>query len=127
MEIDLSSFKQALSATRASIKSALMDQQRIAGIGNIYSDEILFQAGVRPKNPASQLDESSLKALFRAMKEVHSTAIECRADPGRFPEDYLIPHRRGDRICPKCSGGIKTAKISGRTAYFCPRCQISDQ
>jgi formamidopyrimidine-DNA glycosylase len=127
MEIDLSSFKRALSGTRGLVKSALMDQQRIAGIGNIYSDEILFQAGVHPKNRASQLDERSLKGLFRAMKEVVSSAIECRADPGKFPEDYLIPHRSGDRICPKCGEEIKTAKVSGRTAYFCPRCQSSDQ
>jgi formamidopyrimidine-DNA glycosylase len=54
---------------------------------------------------------------------VLAATIECRADPEKFPEDYLIPHRRGDRICPKCGGEIKTGKVSGRTAYFCPRCQ----
>ena len=127
MEIDVDSFKRALSVTRASIKSALMDQKRIAGIGNIYSDEILFQAGVHPQKKASQLDESSVEKLFRAMKEVLSSAVECRADPERFPKDYLIPHRRVDKICPKCGGDIETAKVSGRTAYFCPNCQGSHQ
>ena len=123
LEIDLSSFKQALSKTRASVKSALMNQQRIAGIGNIYSDEILFQARIHPQKKAAQLDESTLEGLFQATKEVLATAIECRADPEKFPEDCLIPHRRADRICPKCGGEIKTARVSGRTAYFCPHCQ----
>jgi len=127
MEIDLDSFKRAFSRTRASIKSALMDQRRIAGIGNIYSDEVLFQAGVHPQKKASQLDDSSLKALFQAMEEVLTATIESRAEPERFPEGYLIPHRRGDKICPKCGGEIKTAKVSGRTAYFCPSCQGSKQ
>jgi len=68
MEIDLESFTEALSGSQASIKSALMDQHRIAGIGNIYSDEILFQSGIHPQNKTSQLDESALKKLFSAMK-----------------------------------------------------------
>jgi len=123
LEVDLGSFKAALSGTRASVKSALMDQKLIAGIGNIYSDEILFQAGIHPQKRASQLDESTLEGLFQAMKEVLAATIACRADPGRFPEGYLIPHRRTDRICPKCGTGIETAKVSGRTAYFCPQCQ----
>lgn len=123
MAIDFGPFKDALSGTRASIKSALMDQRLIAGIGNIYSDETLFQSGIHPQNKAYQLDEKSVKKLFRAMKQVLTTAIETRADPARLPEDYLIPHRRTDRVCPRCGGGIKTAKVSGRTAYFCPRCQ----
>jgi formamidopyrimidine-DNA glycosylase len=123
LEIEFSPFTGALSGTRAAVKSALMNQQRIAGIGNIYSDEILFQSGIHPQKKPSQLDESALRKLFGEMKEVLATAIECRADPGKFPKDYLIPHRRGDRTCPKCGAEIQTAKVSGRTAYFCPRCQ----
>jgi formamidopyrimidine-DNA glycosylase len=123
LEIEFSSFADILSGKRSAVKSALMDQQHIAGIGNIYSDEILFQSGIRPQKKASQLDDNFVRKLFQAMKEVLAAAIESRANPEKFPKDYLIPHRRGDRTCPKCGAGIQTAKVSGRTAYYCPSCQ----
>ncbi|MFW6147635.1 MAG: Fpg/Nei family DNA glycosylase [Thermodesulfobacteriota bacterium] len=123
LEFEFPPFKEGLSSKRSAVKSALMDQKLIAGIGNIYSDEILFQSGIRPQKKASQLDENALRKLFKKMNEVLTTAIESRADPEQFPEDYLIPHRRGERRCPKCGAGIQTKKVAGRTAYFCPRCQ----
>jgi formamidopyrimidine-DNA glycosylase len=122
-EIDLLSFKEILLHTKSSVKSALMNQHLIAGIGNIYSDEMLFQVGIHPQKKASRLNESTLIMLFRSMQEVLAVAIKYRADPQRFREDFLIPHRRGDRICPRCGNGIETAKVSGRTACFCPHCQ----
>jgi len=123
LKLDFHDFVHLFSRTRSFIKSALMNQQLIAGIGNIYSDEMLFQSGIHPQKKASQLDESSLRKLFREMKAVLTAAIEARADPAKLPKYYLIPHRHGDRLCPKCGEDIKTAKVSGRTAYFCPRCQ----
>ena len=123
LEIDLVSFKEILFVTRASVKSALMNKPLIDVIVNIYSDEILFQAGVHPQKEASRLNQNTLTVLFRSMQEALGTAIGCHADPERLLEDYLILHRRGDRICPRCRNGIKTAKISGHTTYFCPNCQ----
>jgi len=123
LNLDFHDFVHLFSRTRSFIKSALMNQQLIAGIGNIYSDEMLFQSGIHPRKKVSQLDENSLRKLFREMQAVLTAAIKARADPDKLPKYYLIPHRHGDRLCPKCGKEIKTTKVSGRTAYFCPRCQ----
>ncbi|MEJ2031474.1 MAG: DNA-formamidopyrimidine glycosylase [Deltaproteobacteria bacterium] len=120
---DLAAFKKVLAGKNGQIKSALMDQQSLAGIGNIYSDEILFQAGIDPKRKVGDLDEMGAKNLYQAMKRVLQTTIGHRADPSQFPATYLTAHRRAGEKCPKCSGRIKSQKISGRTSYFCPSCQ----
>jgi len=116
-------FKKTLKETTSSLKSALMDQARIAGIGNIYSDEILFQARLNPKARANQMGNQELDRLFRAMRDVLKTAIDSEADPRRMPKTYLLPHREKDGKCPVCHGKINTTKVSGRSAYFCPKCQ----
>jgi len=123
LKISYRDFKDALSGSRASIKSAFMNQKILAGIGNVYSDEILFQAGIHPGDKAGSLDEKTVEKLYKSMGNVIEKAIASRADPGRFPKSFIIPHRHGDKKCPKCSGSIKNEKISGRTAYFCPKCQ----
>ena len=122
-DLDLKAFRNEILKTNASVKWALMDQKRIAGIGNVYSDEILFQAGIRPGTRSQKLDEAGTKKLYRKMKDVLEAAIEARADPSRFPSSFIIPHRRGDGICPKCKGKIEKTKTGGRTSYFCPQCQ----
>jgi len=123
LDIDFNSFKDILSASRASVKSALTNQDAIAGIGNIYSDEILFQGRIHPKKKARRLDDNALRRLFEVMKEVLAESIEWRADPDNFPDSYALPHRRTDRECPRCGGKMKAEKVSGRTSYFCPQCQ----
>lgn len=120
---DFAVFKKALARTRARVKSALMNQQLLAGIGNIYSDEILFQAGVNPNTKVDQLNTETLKKLFNAIKSVLQTAVKFRAKPEEFPDSYLLHYRHSDGKCPECDGQIKHFKISGRTAYYCPTCQ----
>jgi formamidopyrimidine-DNA glycosylase len=120
---DVEAFRNALKETKSSIKSALMDQKRMAGIGNIYSDEILFQARLNPKARTNQMDDQALDRLFRAMKEVLKTAIDSEANPEKMPDTYLLPHRHKHGKCPLCHGAIETTKVSGRSAYFCPKCQ----
>ncbi len=121
--IEPNDFKKAVVRSRGSIKSALMDQSMIAGIGNIYSDEIVYQAGVYPKARADELDNSSVEKLSRAVRDVLETAIEVGADPSRMPRSYLLPVREKGGVCPGCGAEIETAKISGRTGYYCPKCQ----
>ena len=121
---DLEAFRSAMAGSRATIKSALMDQKRMAGIGNIYSDEILFQAGIRPDSKADSLSDDDMKTVYEVMVEsVLPAAIEAGARPDRFPSSFVIPHRRGDGTCPKCGKPLEKRKISGRTSYFCPRDQ----
>ena len=124
---DFAAFEQALSGRTRDIKSVLMDQTAIAGIGNIYSDEILFQAGIHPKARADQLDADARKRLFRQVKSVLETAVERGAGaelaPGALPGSFLLPQRKKGGQCPRCGGEILTIKFSGRTAYYCPHCQ----
>ena len=123
-DLDEDHFKEILSRSRGSIKGALMNQDMLAGIGNVYADEILFQAGVHPKSKVNDLAEETLEELFRVMREdVLPTAIDRRADPARFPDHYIIPHREKNGNCPKCGRTLEKVKVSGRTTYFCPDCQ----
>jgi formamidopyrimidine-DNA glycosylase len=123
LEVDFKSFKRLLESRRGSAKSTLMNQQVIAGVGNIYSDEILYQSGIHPKTKMNTLSEDNLKSIFSNMKRILKIAIEHRANPDELPGTYLIPNRSEGAKCPKCSGEVKTLKMNGRTAYFCPSCQ----
>jgi formamidopyrimidine-DNA glycosylase len=124
---DLAAFNRAIEGRRRDIKSVLMDQTLIAGIGNIYADEILFQARLHPKAAVAALSNRQRAALFRQIKAVLATAIECGAGAEQFlerlPAGYLLPHRDKGCKCPRCGAAIATLKGGGRTSYFCPRCQ----
>jgi formamidopyrimidine-DNA glycosylase len=116
-------FRKNLSGRKGEIKSALMDQKLTAGIGNLYSDEILFQARIHPKSKVDALNDEQLEAIFHSMKEVLRTAVDRDADIEMFPENYLLRNRKKGAECPISGDGIETVKVSGRTAYYCPGCQ----
>jgi formamidopyrimidine-DNA glycosylase len=124
---DLARFEQALAGRKRDVKSLLMDQEVVAGIGNIYSDEILFQARINPRTRCDRLDTDARQRLFEQIKAVLETAIASGAGAerlvDRLPSSFLIPHREKGGRCPRCGGEIAGAKFSGRTAYFCPQCQ----
>lgn len=122
-DIRLPRFRQMIEARRGTVKSALMDQHFLAGVGNIYSDEILFQARLNPLSQASHLGERELAALYRAVRRVLRVAIESEADPARLPRSWMLPHRDGDGRCPRCGKELATVKVASRTGYFCPGCQ----
>lgn len=108
---------------RSAIKSAMMDQSTVAGVGNVYADEILFQAGIAPDRRVSDLDDQAWRTVARAMRRVLQTAIRNRADLSRLPPTYLLRRREQDGQCPKCGRPLKTARFGGRRTYFCPHCQ----
>lgn len=120
-------FARALAARKRDIKSVLMDQTVVAGIGNIYSDEILFQARIHPRTRADRLDDQALSRLFRKTRSVLRMAISRGAGSEqmleRLPRGFLLRQRKLGGRCPRCGGAIATAKFSGRTAYYCARCQ----
>lgn len=128
-DFDFAAFEAVLGGRRRDVKSLLMDQALIAGVGNIYADEILFQARLHPKTPVEDLSGRQRRALFDALKEVLRTAIDCGAGAEQFlerlPASYLLPRREKGGRCPRCGEAIATLKASGRTSYFCPRCQPS--
>lgn len=125
--LDAKRFRELIGRKRGSIKSALMNQETIAGLGNIYTDEILFQAGVHPRSAASDIDPPTLTEIHRQMQRVLRSAIKARAQPERMPKGFLTPHRGADdAACPRCGKPLEKLKVSGRTAYFCPKCQTKE-
>lgn len=123
LKINLDEFKKRMQNKRGGIKSALMDQKTIAGIGNTYSDEILFQVGIHPKEKVKNLDEKNLEKMFNKMKKILETTIDKKADPEKFPSSYLIPERKKNGKCPIHNIDLQRIKVIGRTAYYCPKHQ----
>ncbi len=117
-------FTRIISNKRASIKTVLMKQELFAGIGNEYSDEILFQAGINPSILASSLSEEQKGKIFQKIGLVLNTAIESRVENHPFPEYFLLHSGRKKKVCPRCGSKIKCQNFSGRTGYFCPNCQV---
>ncbi|MFW5699947.1 MAG: zinc finger domain-containing protein, partial [Bacteroidota bacterium] len=101
----------------------LMDQSMIAGLGNVYVDEILFQCRIHPKAKVKDLSGKDYKKLFNIMHKVVDKAIEVDADPDKLPTSYLTGKRREGEKCPSCDGKIEKIKVGGRSGYYCPECQ----
>jgi formamidopyrimidine-DNA glycosylase len=122
-------FVGLFAAKKGNVKAALMDQSLVSGVGNIFSDEILFQAGIHPRADMRQLGRAELGRLYRALRKVLKTAVARGGGSEEFveelPRSFLIPHREKDARCPRCAAAIETLKFSGRTAYFCPACQVT--
>lgn len=123
LEIDFETFKEIIKKRKGAIKSVLMDQHILAGVGNIYSDEILFQACIHPKLPSNKLDSTQIERIFKIMKKVFKISVNKRIAEEDLPDSFIIPHRRKNGKCPNSNIKLKTVKISSRTAYYCPECQ----
>lgn len=125
--LTLARFRTIVEGARGNAKSVLMDQSRIAGIGNTYGDEILFQARLHPELPIRHLDAAAITRLYRAMRRVLKEAVARGAGSENFvdhlPASYLLRHRQTGGHCPRCGGPIAMLRIGGRAAYYCPRCQ----
>ena len=123
LEISPSQFKAVLGKHRGAVKAILLNQQLIAGIGNLYADEILFRARMHPANDAARLRDKDLTRLFRAMRYVLERAIALKTDFNRLPKSWLLTHRGKRGRCPHCGRPLKSATIGGRTSWFCAHCQ----
>jgi formamidopyrimidine-DNA glycosylase len=120
-------FQARLSGRKPAIKLVLTDQSRLAGIGNTWSDEILFQARIHPATSVAALTAARTRTLFREMRNVLEVAID--RDPltdgflTRLPSDFILPHRRPGGHCPRCRTELERVVLSGHTSTFCPHCQ----
>ena len=120
-------------ACRAPVKAMLLDQKRIAGVGNIYADEALFRARIHPLRPANRLKRGQAAALRDAVVEslqagisAGGATIDDYRDPdgarGAFQDEFLV-HRRAGEPCPRCGTPVVKLVAAGRGTYVCPRCQ----
>ncbi|MEO5678565.1 MAG: bifunctional DNA-formamidopyrimidine glycosylase/DNA-(apurinic or apyrimidinic site) lyase [Acidimicrobiales bacterium] len=121
---------------KAKLKTLLMDQTFIAGIGNLYADEILFAAGLRYDRDSASISPQEARRLWRGMTEVLAEAIKARGSSladeqyvdlfgriGKFQEQHQVYAREGKR-CLRCRGTIARVKFAQRSTYFCPACQV---
>jgi formamidopyrimidine-DNA glycosylase len=123
LEVSFSQFNAILGKNRGAVKAILLNQQLIAGIGNLYADEILFRARLHPATNATRLSDKDLTRLFRATRYVLVKAIALKTDFNRLPKSWLLKRRGNQGKCPRCGRALKSATIGGRTSWFCVHCQ----
>ena len=133
LEIDEEKFVDLIKSKKRMLKPLLLDQSVISGLGNIYSDEALFRAGINPKANSRKLRKIRIVGLYRAMREILESAIMARGSSisdyvdssggkGGY-QDYHAVYGRTGEPCRNCGARIKREIIGGRSAHFCPRCQ----
>lgn len=126
-------FTQKLNSSRRQIKTLLLDQAIVAGIGNIYADEALFKSGILPHTVAAELKPQQIKKLYQAIIEVLQTSIDKGGTTfsdfldllgvsGNYGDAALV-YGRKDQPCKVCHTPIDKIKLGGRSAHFCPHCQ----
>lgn len=132
--IDPDAFHERLSATRRSVKTALLDQKILAGVGNIYADEALFRTGVHPESPGCSLTPRETKHLIEHIKEILRQAIEVGGStirdhqdpmdqPGAFQASHAV-YGREAADCLVCGSTIRKMTLNGRGTHWCPKCQM---
>lgn len=134
-EFTLEKLSQILQSSRRPVKLILMDQGKIAGVGNIYANDALFEAGIIPTRSANALNQSMVKKLHQAIEKVleqglkyggssarDEAYIKPTGEPGSYQEHFRVYQREGEK-CPKCGGVIKRSQLGGRGTFYCPKCQ----
>lgn len=124
---------EALAGRRTPVKAAILDQRRLAGVGNIYADEALWRAGVHPQRPAGELEPGELKALHRGIRTALKAGIERQ---GATLRDYRTPdggsgamqlefkvYGQEGEPCDRCGTPIEKIRTAGRGTWYCPSCQ----
>lgn len=120
---DYERFAGLFASRRGALKSLLMSQEVIAGLGNLYVDEMLFQGGVLPRRAVDRVTDAERRLLFRSMRRILRDVL-ARHEKGKdHPPDYLIPNREEGERCPRCGGTIRRTVVFGRTTYFCAKHQ----
>ena len=102
-----SQFKAIVGKHRGAVKAILLNQQLIAGIGNLYADEILFRTRMHPATDAARLSDKDLTRLFHATRYVLEKAIALKTDFNRLPKSWLLTHRGKGAKCPRCGSAIE--------------------
>ncbi len=126
-------FQTLLQKYKTPIKLLIMDQTKIAGVGNIYANDALYLAKIHPKRPAFSLENKEQKALFDAIEQVLEKGIEVGGasewhyvdvlgGKGKYQNFFLV-YRKNGKLCQRCGTIIKKIKLGGRGTFFCPSCQ----
>lgn len=116
-------FARQLERRKGALKPVLMDQAVVAGLGNIYADELLFQTHLHPEHPVSQLNAKTIRQLHEQMQDILNRTIALDVERDDLPKGYLWHQRKAKGHCPRDGQPLQVESIEGRTTYFCPKCQ----
>jgi formamidopyrimidine-DNA glycosylase len=108
---------------RTSIKAALMNQKSVAGVGNEFSDEILFQSRIHPASTPVKLSSEQLAEIYSHMKRILMEAVSYNADRKNLEHYFFLENRKAGLTCPRCGARTVWQTVGGRSSYFCPSCQ----
>ena len=132
-EFTLEKFIQIIHSSTRPIKLVLMDQEKIAGVGNIYANDALFLAKIRPDKPAKKLSDLEIKKLREAIIKVLKAGIKYRGASDQYYldalgrkgsyQDHFLTYGREGKKCFDCKGEIRKIKVGGRGTFYCPECQ----
>lgn len=133
LEVELERFVELFRGRKTPIKSALLNQKLLSGVGNIYADESLFRAAIRPRRRATTLSKEDLRRLYLAVQEVLKEAIalggssisdyvDANGEEGFFQLQHRVYGREGEP-CLVCKTPIKRVVLAGRSSHYCPKCQ----
>jgi formamidopyrimidine-DNA glycosylase len=123
LRITRSEFIKRLSHHKRAIKSVLLDQGVLSGIGNLYADEVLFQVRLHPSIRTDSISRKKLVELHNKIVDVLRESIEVSSDFAFLPNGYLLRARHVGKECPRGNGLLEMTRIGGRTSIFCPECQ----
>jgi len=123
LALTLAGFRRLVAGRRGAAKSLLMSQDVLAGIGNLYADEVLYQTSIHPRRAADRLSDAEVKALYAAMRRILTNVLARKARGADYPARYLIPRREEGERCTICEGTIRRTVVFGRTTYYCGKHQ----
>lgn len=139
LSVGESAFRACFASSRQPIKVALLDQRRLAGVGNLYASELLFMAAVDPRVRCDQIQSSQWRAIYRAMRRVLLTAIRYEGSTlsdgtyrtalnqsGRYQNHHRVYDREGE-TCPRCRSEILRIVQAQRATFFCAVCQLESE
>ena len=133
-DLSVELFNKRIENKKVKIKQLLLNQQFVAGIGNIYADEILFHAGINPNRLANSLNTDEIERLYQSMRHIIAAGIRHRGTSikdyvdgfgvkGEF-QNYLKAYGRTNQACVQCNHPLIREKIGGRSTHYCPKCQL---
>jgi formamidopyrimidine-DNA glycosylase len=123
LKIKEKDFIEKISKKKVAIKTVLMDQKIVAGVGNEFSDEILFQTKIHPGSSTVALSEKQLVAIYKTMVTILKDAVKSNARRDELEHFFFLDNRKAGLVCPRCKGKTAFQTIGGRSSYFCPKCQ----